>query len=46
MVLDHANRLKEVSEKLAQITRYASTEYVSGKRIVDLDQSSGPESES
>ena len=46
MVLDHANRLREVSEKLAQITRYASTEYVQGKRIVDLDQSSGPESES
>ena len=44
MVLDHANRLREVSEKLAQITRYASTEYVAGKRIVDLDQSSGPES--
>ena len=46
MVLDHANRLREVSDKLAQITRYASTEYVAGKRIVDLDQSSGPESES
>ena len=46
MILDHANRLREVSEKLAHITRYASTEYVAGKRIVDLDQSSGPESES
>lgn len=46
MILNHANRLREVSEKLAQITRYASKEYVVGKRIVDLDQSSGPESES
>lgn len=46
MILNHANRLREVSEKLAQITRYASKEYVVGKRIVDLDQSSRPEPES
>jgi PAS domain S-box-containing protein len=46
MILDHANRLREVSEKLAHITRYASKEYVAGKRIVDLDQASGTESES
>ena len=43
MILDHANRLREVSEKLAQITRYASKEYVVGKNIVDLDQASEPE---
>lgn len=42
MVLDHTNRLSEVSKKLAQITRYASKEYVAGKRIVDLDQASEP----
>jgi two-component system NtrC family sensor kinase len=46
MVLDHANRLREVSEKLAQITRYATTEYVAGKNIVDLDQASEPEPDS
>ena len=46
IILDQANRLREVSEKLAQITRYASKEYVAGKRIVDLDQASKSEPDS
>ncbi|MGD2124947.1 MAG: PAS domain-containing protein [Desulfobacteraceae bacterium] len=37
-ILDHARRLSRVSQKLASITRYASKEYVSGKRVFDLDQ--------
>ncbi len=45
-ILNHARRLSEVSQKLVQITRYASKEYVAGKRIIDLDQASGGESES
>lgn len=45
-ILNHARRLSKVSQKLVQITRYASKEYVAGKRIIDLDQASGGEPES
>lgn len=45
-ILDHARRLREISEKLAHITRYASKDYPGGRRIVDLDQASARESES
>ena len=44
--LDYARRLKEISDKLAHITRYASKDYVAGSRIVDLDKASAPEPES
>jgi len=40
MILDNARRLAEISEKLAQITRYASKDYVAGRRIIDLDEAS------
>jgi signal transduction histidine kinase len=45
-ILEHALRLEEISKKLGNITRYASKEYVSGKRIFDLDQGGtrGPDS--
>ena len=45
LILENAKRLTEISLKLAQITRYASTEYVSGSKIVDLDKASSQESE-
>jgi PAS domain S-box-containing protein len=45
MILDHARRLAEISEKLGQITRYASKDYVAGKRILDLDEASKDEGE-
>jgi two-component system NtrC family sensor kinase len=44
-ILNNARRLSEVSQKLAQITRYASKDYVAGKRIIDLDKASGEDSE-
>lgn len=40
MILDHATRLAKISEKLHNITRYASKEYVAGNRILDLDETS------
>lgn len=45
MILDNARRLTQISEKLGQITRYASKDYVAGKRILDLDEASKHESE-
>jgi two-component system NtrC family sensor kinase len=45
MILDNARRLAEISEKLGKITRYASKDYVAGKRILDLDEASKQESE-
>ena len=45
MVLDHARRLAEISRKLGHITRYASKDYVAGKRILDLEKASKEESE-
>ena len=45
MILDNARRLAEISEKLGQITRYASKDYVAGKRILDLDEASKEEPE-
>lgn len=40
MILENARRLAEISKKLGQITRYASKDYVAGKRILDLDEAS------
>ena len=45
-ILDHANRLKEISDKLGRITRYAGKDYVAGSRIVDLEKASAQEPES
>jgi PAS domain S-box-containing protein len=45
MILDNARRLAEISKKLGQITRFASKDYVAGKRILDLDEASKEEPE-
>lgn len=45
MILDNARRLGKISRKLGQITRYASKDYVAGKRILDLDEASKEEGE-
>ena len=45
MILSNAERLAKISERLAQITRYASKDYVAGKRIIDLDEASKQEPE-
>jgi PAS domain S-box-containing protein len=37
-VLENVKRLEKISDKLARITRYASKDYVAGKKIFDLDQ--------
>ncbi|MFH1349605.1 MAG: PAS domain-containing protein [Pseudomonadota bacterium] len=44
-ILESAKRLSKISEKLGQITRYASKEYVAGKRIIDLDEASNQKTE-
>lgn len=43
--LNHARRLRKISEKLAQITWYVSKDYVAGRRIIDLDEASKQEPE-
>jgi PAS domain S-box-containing protein len=45
IILDNARRLAEISKKLGQITRYASKDYVAGKRILDLDEARKDEGE-
>ena len=39
-----AERMAEIVKKLGQITRYETTEYVEGAKIIDLDRSSFRES--
>ncbi len=42
-IMNSLCRLKETNDKIQNITRYRTEEYVEGKRIVDIAKSSSPE---
>jgi PAS domain S-box-containing protein len=41
-VLDKVHRMGAITKKLQKITRYETKDYVSGKKIVDIDKASQP----